>query len=58
MKAEASNESGADFHDMSNEPLEAKIQDNTAGKVNTLVTVDLENIIGAKDCIMLCSCCS
>lgn len=33
---------------------EVKKKDNLVGKINTLVTVDVDNIINAKDFLMLC----
>lgn len=33
---------------------DAKKKDNLVGKINTLVTVDVDNIIGSKDFLMLC----
>ncbi|KAF5313867.1 hypothetical protein D9619_013092 [Psilocybe cf. subviscida] len=52
VKADTSNESSSSTKD-EDVSKEEKVQDNIAGKINTLVTVDLDNIIGAKDCIML-----
>ena len=36
---------------------EAKKKDNLIGKINTLVTVDVDNITNAKDILMLGQCC-
>jgi len=36
---------------------EAKKKDNLIGKINTLVTVDVDNIVNAKDILMLSKCC-
>ena len=36
-------------------PKEAKKKDNLVGKINTLVTVDVDNVTGAKDFLMLCT---
>lgn len=33
---------------------DSKKKDNLVGKINTLVTVDVDNIVGSKDFLMLC----
>ena len=52
-KAKADSSSATKSAAAKDEKKEEKKKDNLVGKINTLVTVDLENVVNAKDFLMV-----